>query len=199
MPLRSVAQPGSALGLGPRCRRFESSRSDHIKTSVGLTGRRFFLFAKREFEAERALTECQMSSQGWLRQRAQGSQRRFEHDVQTVVGESSRSDHIKTSVGLTGQRFFLFAKRGFEAERALTEYQMSSQGWLRQRAQGSQRRFEHDVQTVVGESSRSDHIKTSVGLTGRRFFLFAERGSEAERALTECQKSSQGWLLAQVR
>src|ERR1035437_6547713 len=27
---RSVAQPGRALGLGPRCRRFKSCRSDHF-------------------------------------------------------------------------------------------------------------------------------------------------------------------------
>jgi hypothetical protein len=30
---RGVAQPGSALGLGPRGRRFESSRPDHNSAS----------------------------------------------------------------------------------------------------------------------------------------------------------------------
>src|ERR1022692_3695809 len=37
---RSVAQPGRALGLGPRRRRFKSCRSDHFSTfdSLGLGG-----------------------------------------------------------------------------------------------------------------------------------------------------------------
>jgi hypothetical protein len=31
---RSVAQPGSALALGARCRRFESYHSDHFSSSM---------------------------------------------------------------------------------------------------------------------------------------------------------------------
>ncbi len=39
---RSVAQPGRALGLGPRRRRFKSCRSDHFHSQVlfSMTGRR---------------------------------------------------------------------------------------------------------------------------------------------------------------
>src|SRR5258705_5992205 len=33
---RGVAQPGSALGLGPRGRRFESSRPDHNLTLINI-------------------------------------------------------------------------------------------------------------------------------------------------------------------
>jgi hypothetical protein len=36
-PVRGVAQPGSALGLGPRGRRFESSRPDHQRRLPPLT------------------------------------------------------------------------------------------------------------------------------------------------------------------
>ena len=35
--LRGVAQPGRALGSGPRCRRFKSSRPDHFQQSPQLT------------------------------------------------------------------------------------------------------------------------------------------------------------------
>ena len=34
---RGVAQPGSALGLGPRGRRFESSRPDHLSNRLPLS------------------------------------------------------------------------------------------------------------------------------------------------------------------
>ncbi len=33
--LRGVAQPGSALAWGVRCRRFKSSRPDHLSLSYG--------------------------------------------------------------------------------------------------------------------------------------------------------------------
>ena len=40
---RSVAQPGSALGLGPRCRRFESSRSDQNLKGLAILSLTLFL------------------------------------------------------------------------------------------------------------------------------------------------------------
>ncbi len=41
---RGVAQFGRVLGLGPRCRRFESCRLDHKKTNLLKTGLSFCLF-----------------------------------------------------------------------------------------------------------------------------------------------------------
>lgn len=37
MQLRGVAQPGSALVLGARCRRFESSHPDHLNKNKKFT------------------------------------------------------------------------------------------------------------------------------------------------------------------
>ena len=74
--------------------------------------------------------------------------------------KSSRPDHTKKK----GWRFkptlfYLYAERGFEAQRALTKCQKSGQGRPRQRAKGSRRRSRQDAGDVVGKSSRPDHTK----------------------------------------
>ena len=50
--VRGVAQPGRALGSGPRGRRFESSRPDHSIQNTAVADRRPFLFCARSSPEE---------------------------------------------------------------------------------------------------------------------------------------------------
>ncbi len=58
----------------------------------------YFAESQQGFEAERALTECQKSGQGWPRQRVQGSRRRNRCDAGDEVGESHPLRQLKQGV-----------------------------------------------------------------------------------------------------